>query len=446
MKKIIAVSVGLILLVIARVSIAQDNLTIVAVGEATLESHKVAIQDPYISGSLSAQEKNAANELTELLRNDLSFYKKLFQVVKTGANNTSSRPATNFAHWTQYSLSYLGSVEVAKEGNLLNFKVTFEDIRNRKAVYSATKKVPLSSLRDMGHDFAEEFYKSVTGKSSIFQSRIAFVSDRNSRGKKTVKEIYVMDFDGKNVRQITNHGGIAISPAISPDGRRMVYSVIDNSRNRNNNLYLMDLETKKTEMISNKQGINSGAVFIRDGRSIALTLTMSGNAEIYEMNLATKELRKITNHFASDVDPHVTADGSLMAFLSNRPGKAMIYTMDPNGTENNVKRISFVGDFNATPRFSPDGKEIVFASWLDNSFDLFRINSNGQALSRLTKNFGSNEDPTFSNDGQFIAFTSQRVISRHKADQNIYIMDRDGDILGAITGSFGNCISPRWFK
>lgn len=446
MKKTIAAFIVLILLVITRISIAQDNLTMAAVGEATLESYKTAIQDPFISGTLTATEKNAANELVDLLRNDLSFYKKLFQVVKTGANNTSSRPTTNFAHWTQYSLSYLGAVEVSKEGNALNFKVTFEDIRNKKAVYTASKKASLGSIRETGHKFAEEFFRSVTGKDSIFGSKMIFVSDRNSKGKHTVKELYMMDFDGKNVRQLTNHGGIAISPAVSPDGRRVVYSLIDNSRNRNNNLYLMDLDTKKSEMISNRQGINSGAVFIRDGRSIALTLTMSGNAEIYEMNLATKDLRRITNHFASDVDPHLTADGSLMTFLSNRPGKAMIYTMDPNGTENNVKRISFVGDFNATPRFSPDGKEIVFASWLDNSFDLFRINSNGQALSRLTKNFGSNEDPTFSNDGQFIAFTSQRVISRHKADQNIYIMDRDGDIFGAITGSFGNCISPRWFK
>jgi TolB protein len=124
----------------------------------------------------------------------------------------------------------------------------------------------------------------------------------------------------------------------------------------------------------------------------------------------------------------------------------MIYTLDPRKTESNVNRISFVGQFNATPRFSPDGKEIVFSSWLDNSFDLFRIDSSGQGLSRLTKDFGSNEDPTYSNDSEFIAFTSQRIISRIKIDQNIYIMDRDGGVLGAITSGFGNCTSPRWYN
>jgi TolB protein len=256
-----------------------------------------------------------------------------------------------------------------------------------------------------------------------------------------------MDFDVKNVSQVTSHGGIVLSPSMSSDGRFLVYSLISsNDRKRTNYLYLMDMKTRQAKPISQKEGINSGAVFLAGGNSIALTLTASGNAEIYEMDLGSGETRKITGHFSSDVDPSITSDGSLMTFLSDRPGKAMIYTLDPRGTEKNVKRISFVGQFNATPRFSPDGKEIVFSSWLDNSFDLFRISADGQGLSRLTKDFGSNEDPTYSNDGEFIAFTSQRVISRSRADQNIYIMDRDGGILGAITSGFGNCISPRWYN
>jgi TolB protein len=177
-----------------------------------------------------------------------------------------------------------------------------------------------------------------------------------------------------------------------------------------------------------------------------MTLTYTGNAEIYEMNLEDKTLRKMTNHFSSDVDPSVTFDGKLMSFLSDRSGRAMIYTMDPSGTEKDVKRISFVGQFNATPRFSPNGKEIVFSSWLDRSFDLFRIGSDGSNLIRLTKDFGSNEEPSYSNDGEFIAFTSERVLSKTRADKNIYIMDRDGEILGPITQGFGNCISPRWYN
>jgi TolB protein len=343
---------------------------------------------------------------------------------------------------------YLGTATVDKaSGDNMKVSVVFEDIKNKKQIYNNSMTTTISGMRRAGHEMANAVYKQVVGKNSIFTSKIIFVSDRNTRGRKTVKEIYMMDFDGKNVNQITNHGGIVMSPSMSSDGRFLVYSLISNAKGkRNNDLYLMDMRTKSASILSNREGVNSGAVFLSGGRKIALTLTVSGNAEIYEMDVESKELRKITNHFSADVDPSITADGTLMTFLSDRPGKAMIYTLDPRGTESLVKRISFVGQFNATPRFSPDGKEIVFSSWLDNSFDLFRISSDGQGLSRLTKDFGSNEDPSYSNDGEFIAFTSQRVLSRVKIDQNIYIMDRDGGILGAITAGFGNCISPRWYN
>lgn len=436
-------------LVFSLSAIAQDdNLTIVAVGEATLEKDKMIIQDAYTGAGLSAAQKNAATELVKLMRNDFSFYQKKFYLIEAGANNTAFRQTTNYDYWNSKGVRFLGTATVDKAGgDNMKVNVVFEDIKNRKQIYNNTMTTSISGIRSAGHTMTNAVYKHVVGKNSIFTSKIIFVSDRNTRGKKTVKEIYMMDFDGKNVNQITNHGGIVMSPSMSSDGRYLVYSLITNARGkRNNDLYLMDMRTKQSSILSNREGVNSGAIFLSGGKSIALTLTVSGNAEIYEMNIDSKELRKITNHFAADVDPSITADGTLMTFLSDRPGKAMIYTMDPRGTETNVKRISFVGQFNATPRFSPDGKEIVFSSWLDNSFDLFRISSDGQGLSRLTKDFGSNEDPTYSNDGEFIAFTSQRVLSRTKIDQNIYIMDRDGGILGAITAGFGNCISPRWYN
>src|SRR5690606_10496856 len=123
----------------------------------------------------------------------------------------------------------------------------------------------------------------------------------------------------------------------------------------------------------------------------------------------------LTKSSAPDVDPSINVSGTQMAFLSGRASKGEIYTMDLPGTEKNTKRISYVRKLNATPRLSPDGKEIAFSSWLDNRFDIFRIGADGHNLVRVTKDFGSNDDPTYSNDGQFIAFASQRVLSRTKA-------------------------------
>ncbi len=425
----------------------QGELSIVAVGEATTLRDKILIQDSFTGNNQQSLVKNSAIEFAQLLRNDFSFYQKKFFVEKAAQNNSLSRPLTNYDYWQKNGIRYLVGVSFEKfNGKEFKINVILEDIKNKKQMVNQTVTATVTNLRKTGHEVANTMYKSIVGQDSIFRSKIFFVSDRNSRGSKIIKEIYVMDFDGKNVRQLTRHQGMAIGPAISPNGRYMAYSVIPNENiaTRNNNLYLMDLETEKTTILSQKEGINSGAVFLQDGKHIALTLTISGNADIYEMNIESKSLRKLTNHFSQDVDPSITASGQLMTFLSNRSGMAMIYTMNPSETEKNVKRISYVGKFNATPRFSPDGKEIVFSSWLDETFDLFRISSDGNSLVRLTKDFGSNEDPSFSPDAEFIVFTSQRVLSRKSAEQNLYIMDRDGEILGAVTKDFGKCISPRW--
>lgn len=447
-KEFSKILVMILLLGSFKILAQEGSLTVVAVGEATVDKDKVVVQEPYLNNNLSNAQKSAVIELVKLIRNDFSFYQKKFFVVESAPNNTNSRPVTNYEYWNSKAIRYLMTVSAEKQGEGVKLNFIVEDTKEKKQIVNSTDSASLMTMRKIGHQFSDIAYRQITGKESIFKSKIVFVSDRNSRLGKQMKEVYLMDYDGKNVQQLTNHGGVTVSPAMSKDGRYLVYSLIPGreTRKRNIDLYLMDLKTKETHVISSREGINSGAIFNDEGNSIFLTLTSSGNAEIYEMNLANAQLRKVTNHFASDVDPSLTADGRLMTFLSDRAGKAMIYIMDPKGEEKDVKRISFVGQTNGTPRFSPDGKEIVFSSWLDNSFDLFRINSDGSGLIRLTKEFGSNEDPSFSNDGEFIAFTSQRVLSRVKADQNIYIMDRDGGILGAVTSGFGNCLSPRWYN
>ena len=269
-----------------------------------------------------------------------------------------------------------------------------------------------------------------------------------SKGTRKVKELFSVDFDGRNLTRLTYHNGIVISPSVSSDGKKVLYTLIRTGRGRKNlNLYSMNLKNRRQRIISSRKGINSGAIFTSDGSRIILTLSHTGNAEIYEINLSNQKLRKITHHFGVDVDPDLSKDGKVLTFLSSRSGKAMIYLADPSGKEKNVKRIGFVGQFNATPRFSPEGNEIVFSSWMDNSFDIFKIKKDGSQIYRLTKNFGSNEEPTFSPDGEFIAFSSLKLKKRKRLSvQNIYIMDRDGGIKGQITRNIGFCTTPRWYN
>jgi TolB protein len=322
------------------------------------------------------------------------------------------------------------------------------DLRTSEKKFERDFNLDDSSSRAAIHAVSDQVYEKITGKKSFFLSRIVFISDYGSNPpRKIVKELYVMDFDGFNSQRLTSHGGIVISPAVSYDNKKVLYSLIENgTKNKNINLYEIDIASKKSRPLSSRAGINSGAIYTPDGRSIILTLSHEGNAEIYQMDLASGSLRNITKHSAEDVDPSINRDGSLLTFLSSRAGRAMIYTLDPRGLEKDVKRVSFVGQFNASPRFAPDGSEIVFASWVDNGFDLYRLSADSQSLVRLSKDFGSNEEPTYSPDGEFIVFTSRRVLNRKTAEQKLYIMNREGQILGPLTQNIGQCFSPKFFN
>lgn len=430
--------------------LAQDELSIIAVGEAEATREKVYFTDLYEGVSLTVKERQFLKSLYEQLINNFQFYKKFFEVIKSSEGYKSDNDFYSFksTDWAKKEARFVVSIGVNSKKQMMIYGY---DVGNKKILsnkeFSFQSYFQTIQKRKFVHDIADELYYNMTGKRSIFPSRIVFVSDVPSKKRKTIKELYIMDFDGKNTKRLTWHQGIVISPSINKTKDKVLYSLIRYSRGKRNvNLYMMDLKTAKSTLLSSRKGINSGAVFSNDGRSIYLTLSISGNAEIYQMNLGTKKIRRITRHSSDDVDPSITKDGETMAFLSGRAGKAMIYTMDPRGSEKNVKRISYVGQFNANPRFNPEGSEIAFSSWVDNRFDIYRINTEGTELVRLTKDFGSNESPSYSNDSQFIVFSSQRILSRKKAVQNLYIMDRDGEILGAITKNFGNCSTPRWSK
>lgn len=429
---------------------AKDGLTIVAVGEAEIEADKLIVARAAAPGNATAADKKLFKEVEDLFENDFSFYRQKFQVDKSdnynamiSSENYSGLKAQNVRYFIQLSFEKSSATQI-------NMEATLFGVREEKQLEQVRVSFGAADVRTRAHEAADVLFQKIHGKASIFRSQIVFVSDRTSRGTGDVKELYIMDFDGRNKRQLTFHKGTVISPAFSFDGKKVLYSLIKNTRSkkRNVNLHLLDIETGKSRVLSRKKGLNSGAVFMPDGKHIALTMSHQGNAEIYALNIASGETRRITKHFAPDVDPSINVSGTKMAFLSGRSGagKPMIYIADPRSLEKDVKRISYVGKFNATPRFSPDGSQIAFSSWLDNRFDIFRVDDNGDNLHRLTKDFGSNEDPTYSNDGQFIAFSSQRVLSRRKAVQNIYIMSSEGEILGNVTENFGNCSTPRWSK
>jgi TolB protein len=146
-------------------------------------------------------------------------------------------------------------------------------------------------------------------------------------------------------------------------------------------------------------------------------------------------VNKLTSSRSIEVSPTISPDGNHIAFVSDRGGSPQIYTMQRDGSD--IRRISFEGSYNTSPNWSPRGDKIVF-SGRRNTNQIFIVNPDGTGLTQLTTQ-GNNEDPSFSPDGRFITFTSDR-----DGVKGVYIMRSNGEAQKRITPRKMRAFCPRW--
>ena len=142
-----------------------------------------------------------------------------------------------------------------------------------------------ADLRAAGHRIADIVYEELTGIPGVFSTSIAYVNEtRNPDGSQRFRLI-VADSDGENSRVIADSPDPLMSPAWSPDGRRIAYVSFEGE---NSAVYVQTLRTGTRDRVSSREGVNSAPAFSPDGRRLALTLSRDGNLDIYTIDLATQ--------------------------------------------------------------------------------------------------------------------------------------------------------------
>jgi TolB protein len=429
----------------------QSSSVVVPVGQASDEKVELSFNPILNSYAGSPSSLELRNKLHEIITNDLGFYPHLMTLTEM----TKMDDAKNSQKFL-IDLNVLKSDKDQRQVQLLiQPPVTGKGSKLAKEKLNKTFTFIGTDLRSDAHHISSQIYLYLFDRPSVFQSKIVFISDKDSYAKERIKELYLMDFDGANLQKLTNLKSIVISPEFNFDNTKILFSAYAEKTymkyNRkhivkNLNLYELDIKTKKIDLISEREGLNTGAIYDTNHDFIYLTLTDNNNADIFRMNKKSKAITHITKDAMDDVDPSIDATGERMCFLSSRKGAAHIHTLDPSGVEKSVQRVGYIGKFNSFPRFSPDGKSIIFSSWLDNGFDVFLLESQGKNVSRLTKNFGSNEEANFSMDGELILFTSMKNISKGQTIQDMYIMTKEGEVVKRLSNNLGKIFSPRFSK
>jgi Tol biopolymer transport system component len=157
------------------------------------------------------------------------------------------------------------------------------------------------------------------------------------------------------------------------------------------------------------------------------------------------------NHI--DMDPDVSINGDVV-FISqvservvqrDRRGQLWtlftsmptIWVLESDGS------LSMLGR-GISPSWSPDGKQIAFASNTHGNFDIFVMDKDGGNQTKVTSNKAHDIEPCWSPDGRYIAFGSNRSSGRDRPDYNIWIVERDGSSPTQMTSRRGYDGGPSW--
>ncbi|HEX6898616.1 MAG TPA: Tol-Pal system beta propeller repeat protein TolB [Thermoanaerobaculia bacterium] len=379
------------------------------------------------TGQLSGEAARAARELEETVRRDLDF-SGYFEIqgpdVLSGLRLTGNvQEDLPVYRSTGNQILLLGDARA--EGDRVVFEGRLFDLSSGQAILAKRYRGPFNSARRIGHTFADEVIRFLTGNSGVALSTIAFTSDRTGKG---LKEIFLMDYDGADQRRITGHRSTSMSPAWSPDGGSIAYTSFFNGQP---GIYLADVATNRKRPVVSSGSLNTSPSFAPDGRRIALARSVDGNVEIFTADLNGGNLRRLTNSQAIDTNPAWSPKGGEIAFTSSRAGNPHIYLMDAEGA--NQRRLTFDGAYNDGASWSPEGDLIAYASRRDGEFQIAVTNVVTLETQVLTSGPGGNESPTFSPDGRKIAFTSRRGGSKQ-----IYVMDLDGSNVRQLTTEGNN--------
>lgn len=215
--------------------------------------------------------------------------------------------------------------------------------------------VPAKSLRSLAHHISDEIYEKITGVPGAFSSRIAYINVIWKDGKLIEHRLEIADTDGANPAALLTSSEPIMSPAWSPDGRKLAYVSFENKRAQ---IFVVDVASGRREMVSAKPGINGSPAWSPDGRKLALVLSSGDAPKIHVLDLASKKTTQLTTGWAIDTEPRWAADGKSVFYTSNRGGKPQIYRVRASGGD--PERVTFEGDFNARPTPTNDGKYLVY--------------------------------------------------------------------------------------
>jgi TolB protein len=318
----------------------------------------------------------------------------------TGRGTADPPNGVNYALYKSLGAQYAVELNESPGGAVT---ARLHDLNEGRMQSQKTVPLPSPSAADYRleiHRLADEVARWASGQPGPAASRLLFVSGGR---------VYRVDSDGADIAPITPGGQTALSPAWSPDGQRVAFTLLGEGRG---GIVVQNVSGGNSFLVPGSQtALNITPVFSPDTRTLAFAHSDERGTDIYIANIIDRccAQRLTVGRFADNLSPTFSPDGRRIAFISTRAGPPQLYVMAADGTDQELLAPFDYGATGSTnaPEWSPDGANVVFHREVSGSPQIFLVDVAGRRVRQLTSS-GRNEDPTWAPDGRHVAFISDR--------------------------------------
>jgi len=277
-------------------------------------------------------------------------------------------------------------------------------------------------------------------------------------------EIYSMNTDGSNLRNLSSARGDDDFASYSPDGSKIVFA---STRDGNSEIYIMDFDGHNQTRLTDSELIDHAPQFTPDGLKILYCSTNVNSAgtgvydcDIYMMNRDGSNRMRLTEEQVCHIyppfvekgmlsehmmlKPSISSDGARIVFSSYdwKSGNNRVLLMDADGR--NCRVVSAM-DFMVAPAFAPGNSKIVFMSHRAGKYDLYEMDLDGTRQTKLTLGTpGHVLFSEFSPDGSSIIFSTDVGSVMTGSYETIWTMNRNGSGQTQLTFGGGNDSCPHF--
>jgi Tol biopolymer transport system component len=241
-----------------------------------------------------------------------------------------------------------------------------------------------------------------------------------------VGEVYLVSVNGGEPKRLTFDGAGVSNLAWTPNGREIVFACRHGGKSR---LFRIPVEGGAPEWLAATGSDVQYPAFSSEGNRLAWRQNTS-DIDIFKLTLksGSEKSRPLDDQILStaiETSPRYSPDGKRVAFVSNRSGSDEIWVCNSDG-ENPVRLTSFRGPLAGSPNWSPDGKQIVFDCRPEGNADIYVVSAEGGKPRRITTDQAEDIVPSWSRDGRWIYFTSNRMAEGGSGQLQIWKTSADG--------------------